>query len=171
MEEGSMKRRHFVLILVCLFCMGSVCCAPEKEELDLTQVRSAVEQANANLAEALRQGNAAGMAALYTEDATLMPNGADMVKGRPGIEAYWASAVQMGVKDVVLTVLDLGGADEFAYEIGRAVTTVQLEGMESIQVAGKYACVWKKMEDGTWKIHLDIWNNDAPEPPPPPPVS
>lgn len=157
-----MKRLHFVLVLVSLFCIGLVCCLPEKEELDMEQVRSAVNQANAKLAEALRQGDAAGMAACYTEDATLMPNGADMIKGRPGIEAYWTSAVQMGVKDVVLTVLDLGGADEFVYEIGRAVTTVQLEGTESIQMAGKYACVWKKMEDGTWKIHLDIWNNDAP---------
>ena len=40
---------------------------------------------------------------------------------------------------------------------------VQPEGMtEPLEMPGKYACVWKKMEDGTWKIHLDIWNNDAP---------
>jgi uncharacterized protein (TIGR02246 family) len=162
MEEESMKRTQFALALVCLFCLGFLCCAPEEETLDMEQVRTAIEQANTKLAEALRQGDAAGMAGCYTEDATLMPNGADMIKGRPGIETYWAAAIQMGVKDVVLTVLDLGGADDCVYEIGGVVTTVQLEGMESMEMTGKYVCVWKKMEDGTWKIHVDIWNNDAP---------
>jgi ketosteroid isomerase-like protein len=162
MEEGSMKRSYFVIVLVCLFCLGFICCAPEKEELNLEQVRSAVEQANMKLAEALRQGDSAGMAMAYTEDATLMPNGADMIKGRPGIEAYWSAAIQMGVKDVVLTVLDLGGGEEFVYEIGKVLTTVQMEGLEPMEIPGKYACVWKKADDGTWKIHLDIWNNNAP---------
>ena len=104
-----MKRSYFALALVCLFCLGFICCAPEKEELDLDEVRAAVEQANLKLAEALRQGDAAGMAAVYTDDASLMPNGADLVKGRSGIEAYWASVIQMGVKDVVLKVVELGG--------------------------------------------------------------
>ena len=164
-----MKRSYFALAMVFLFCLGFICCAHEKEDLDMDEVRAAVEQANMKLAEALRQGDAAGMAAVYTEDASLMPNGADLIKGRSGIEVYWASAIQMGVKDVVLTVVELGGGGEFVYEIGRAVTTVQPEGMEPIEMAGKYACVWKKMEDGAWKIQLDIWNNDAPAPPPPPP--
>jgi uncharacterized protein (TIGR02246 family) len=162
MEEGFMKRSHFIIVLVCLFCLGFVCCAPEKEELNLDQVRSAVEQANGKLAESLRQGDAAGVAAAYTEDATLMPNEAETIKGRPGIEAYWASAIQMGIKDVVLTVVDLGGGEEFVYEIGKVMATVQPEGMEPMEIPGKYACVWKKTDDGTWKIHLDIWNNNAP---------
>ncbi|MFZ2055485.1 MAG: DUF4440 domain-containing protein [Candidatus Aminicenantales bacterium] len=157
-----MKRSHFSLVLICLFCLGLLCCAPEKEELDMEQVRSAIEQANMKFCETLRQGDSAGMAMAYTEDATLLPNGEDIIKGRPGIEAYWASAIQMGVKDVVLTVLDLGGDEEFIYEIGKAVTTVQPEGMEPIEMVGKYVCVWKKMADGAWKIHVDIWNNNAP---------
>jgi ketosteroid isomerase-like protein len=114
------------------------------------------------LAEALRQGDSAGMAMAYTDDATLMPNGADMIKGRPGIEAYWAAAIQMGVKDVILTIVDLGGGEEFVYEIGKVVTTVQMEGLEPMEMPGKYVCVWKKMDDGSWKIHVDVWNNNAP---------
>lgn len=157
-----MKRSHFVLILVCLFCLGFLCCAPEKEELNMEQVRTAVEQANMKFGEAIRQGDAAGMAALYTEDATLMPNEADMIKGKPGIEAYWSGALQMGLKDLVLTVVDLGGGEEFVYEVGKAVMTVQPEGMEPMEMAGKYVVVWKKTADGAWKIHVDIWNDNAP---------
>ncbi len=166
-----MKRSYFALAVVSLFCLGFLCCAPEKEELDMEQVRAAVEQANLKLAEALRQGDAAGLAAVYTEDATLMPNEADVIKGRAGIETYWASAIQMGIKDVVLTVVDLGGGEEFVYEIGEVKVIVQPEGMEPMEMPGKYVCVWKKAEDGAWKIHLDIWNNNAPAAPPPPPGS
>jgi ketosteroid isomerase-like protein len=30
-------------------------------------------------------------------------------------------------------------------------------------VAGKYIVVWKKGEDGTWRLHRDIWNAGAAE--------
>lgn len=157
-----MKRSHFVFILVCFFCLGFLCCAPEKEEFNSEQVRTAVEQANMKFCEAIRQGDTAGIAALYTEDATLLPNGADLIKGKPGIEAYWSGALQMGLKNLVLTVVDLAGGDEYAYEIGKAVMTVQPEGMEPMEMAGKYVVVWKKMDDGAWKIHVDIFNTNAP---------
>jgi ketosteroid isomerase-like protein len=81
----------------------------------------------------------------------------------PGIEAYWSGAIQMGVKNLVLTVVELGGADDFVYEVGTAVMTVQLEGMtEPMEGSGKYVVIWKKGEDGTWKLHVDIFNTNAP---------
>ncbi|MDH4273176.1 MAG: DUF4440 domain-containing protein [Candidatus Aminicenantes bacterium] len=158
-----MKRSYFVIILVCLFCLGFLCCAPEKEELDMEQVRAAVEQANMKLGEAIRQGDAAAAASLYADDAILMPYETEMIKGKPGIEAYWNGAIQMGVKNLVLTVVELGGADDFVYEVGTAVMTVQLEGMtEPMEGGGKYVVIWKKGEDGTWKLHVDIFNTNAP---------
>ncbi|MGB7296945.1 MAG: DUF4440 domain-containing protein [Candidatus Aminicenantales bacterium] len=162
-----MKRSYFIIVLVCLFCLGFICCAPEKEELDMEQVRSAIEQANLKLGEALQQGDAAAAAALYTHDAILMPHETEMIKGTPGIEAYWNGAIQMGVKNLALTIVELGSGDEFVYEVGKAVMTVQPEGMEPMEMGGKYVVVWKMMEDGTWKIHVDIFNTNAPAQPPP----
>lgn len=159
-----MKGAHFTLVLVCLFCLGFLCCAPEKEDLDMEQVRSAIEAANLKFGEALSQGDAAALAAMYTDDATLLPFEADMIKGKAGVEAYWNGAIQMGVKGVVLTTVDLGGGDECIYEVGTAVMTVQPEGMDPVEMPGKYVVVWKKAEDGTWKLHVDIFNTNVPTP-------
>ena len=29
-----------------------------------------------------------------------------------------------------------------------------------MQDEGKYVVVWKKQEDGSWKLHRDIWNSN-----------
>ena len=30
--------------------------------------------------------------------------------------------------------------------------------------SGKYVVVWKKQDDGNWRLHVDIWNSDLPAP-------
>ncbi len=159
-----MRRSHLVMVLVGLFCLGVLSCAPQEEKLDLEQVRIAIEQANTKFSEALSRGDAAGLAAMYTDDATLLPFETEMIKGKPGIEAYWNGAIQMGVKGVVLTTVDLGGGGEFVYEVGTAIMTVQPEGMEPMEMPAKYVVVWKKTADGAWKLHVDIFNTNVPTP-------
>ena len=31
-----------------------------------------------------------------------------------------------------------------------------------IDTYGKYVTIWKKQQDGSWKIALDIWNSEDP---------
>ena len=42
--------------------------------------------------------------------------------------------------------------------------TVQPEGMDPVEIPGKYVVVWRKAEDGTWKLHVDIFNTNVPTP-------
>jgi ketosteroid isomerase-like protein len=50
--------------------------------MDMTQVRKAIEEGNAKFGNAVRKGDGAAIAALYTEDATLLPPDSGVVKGR-----------------------------------------------------------------------------------------
>jgi uncharacterized protein (TIGR02246 family) len=127
--------------------------------MDLTQIRHAIEKGNAKFGEAVRKGDGAAIAALYTEDATLLPPDSNMIKGRGGIEAFWKGGLQMGIKEAVLTTVDVSAAGELAYEIGTFALKVQPEGKEPIGQKGKYVVVWKKAPDGSWKLHVDIWNS------------
>ena len=43
--------------------------------MDLTQIRHAIEEGNAKFGKAVRKGDEAAIAALYTEDATLLEKG------------------------------------------------------------------------------------------------
>jgi uncharacterized protein (TIGR02246 family) len=157
-----MKTKISLSILVLIFGCAAVSCKTPQEELDLTQVRQAIEAGNAKFGEAVRQGDGVAIGALYTEDATLLPPDSDMVKGRERIEALWKGSLQMGVKEAVLTTVDISSHGDLAYEIGTVVLKVQPEGQEPAELKGKYVVVWKKTPEGVWKMHVDIWNGGPP---------
>jgi len=129
------------------------------ESQDLAQVRKAIEAGNLKFGEAVRKGDAAAIAALYSEDATVLPPDSAIVKGRQAIQAAWNGSLQMGVKDAVLTTIDIFGAGSYAYEIGKVLLTIQPAGQAALQQTAKYVVVWKKAASGTWQLHVDIWNS------------
>ena len=118
--------------------------------------RTAIDDANARLVELQKQGDAAGMAEMYTEDAILLPAGAPRTEGRDAIEAFWAENLGTGVEDVELTTENLEEfGDDFVYEVGRYTTTPK----NAAPVSGHYAVLWKRV-GGTWKLHIDIFNKN-----------
>ena len=122
----------------------------------------AIEEGCLKFGEAVRQGDAAALAALYTDDATLLPPDSEMIQGRQGIEEFWNALIQMGLKDAVLTTVEVFGSGDLAYEIGKATITIHLEGQDPIEQKAKYVVVWKQTADGSWKLHVDIWNSSMP---------
>lgn len=139
---------------------------PEQAEpepmMDLAEVRQAIEANNLKFGEAVRMGDAALLAALYTEDGQLFPPNSEIITGREAIQAFWAGGLQMGIKDAVLTTVDVLGMGDMVCEIGKYNLTIQPEGQEAMEDNGKYIVIWKKAEDGSWQLHIDIWNTSMP---------
>jgi uncharacterized protein (TIGR02246 family) len=166
-----MKKLFIVIPLVFLLCL-TFCCqqaeeaaeevVAEQPAMDLAMVGQAIEEANLKFGEAVRAGDGATLAGLYTEDARLLPPNSEMIQGRAGIEAYWAGGFQMGIKNIVLTTVELMGMGDLVCEIGKAQVSIQPEGLDAIEDSGKYLVVWKKGEDGMWRLHVDIWNSSLP---------
>lgn len=102
---------------------------------------------------AYNAGDAAGVAALYGKDATLMPPGAEPASGS-AIKAFFDTDVKSGAKNA-LTTEDVSGAGDYAIERGKWVATSP-EGKHLDH--GSYVTVYKKA-DGGWKIYRDIWNS------------
>jgi len=152
-----------LFVLAVVFALFS-CARPE--QTDLAAVRKAIEETNGKFVEAFNQGDAAGVAALYTDDATLLPPNREAIHGRQGVQDFWGGGIQMGIKDVTLTTVDVGGSGGTAYEIGKYTLKVQPEGQEGMTDSGKYVVIWKRQADGTWKLHVDIWNSSMPMPGP-----
>jgi uncharacterized protein (TIGR02246 family) len=104
---------------------------------------------------AYNAGDAAGVAALYGKDATLMPPGVDPASGSSAIKAFFDGDVKSGAKNA-LTTEDVTAAGDYAVETGKWVAT-SAEGKHLDH--GKYVTVYKKA-DGGWKIYRDIWNSN-----------
>lgn len=151
--------------LLCVLALSLASCArpgPPRQEMDLAQVRQALEAANAKFVEAFNRGDAAAVVALYMDDATLLPPNSDMIRGRQGLQDFWSAAMKAGFKDVALTTVEVGGSGDTAYEIGKYSLAIQPEGQERRADSGKYLVVWKRQADGWWKLQADIWNSNLP---------
>ena len=104
-------------------------------------------------------GNAALMAACYTEDAMLMFSNRDFIKGRQEIQKCWQGVLDSGVKTIKLETVELEERGDTAYEVGR----YKMFGPEGkIVDAGKYVVIWK-WDRGQWKYHRDISNSSMPQ--------
>jgi uncharacterized protein (TIGR02246 family) len=123
--------------------------------IDPAEVRRGIREADRRFMDAFNAGDIAGAArGVYTEDARILPPGAEMVQGRDSIVRFWEGAAQqMGITRVELSTVAVQPMGEMASQIGRAAIT--LEGGQ--QVRGKYVVLWKQ-EGGAWKWHVDIWN-------------
>lgn len=127
-------------------------------------VRNAIEEANVKFCEEIRNGDAAGLAALYTEDAVLLPPNSEKIQGRKGVEEFWGGAMtQLGLKDAILTTVELFGTGDTLTEVGNYTLKIQPAGQEPVEDKGKYVVIWKQTAEG-WKLHRDIWNSNLPPP-------
>jgi ketosteroid isomerase-like protein len=58
--------------------------------------------------------------------------------------------------------MEVMGMGDMVCEIGKAVVTVEPEGMDAVQDIGKYVVIWKKSAEGVWQLYIDIWNSNLP---------
>jgi uncharacterized protein (TIGR02246 family) len=122
--------------------------------MNIDEVRQVIDEANRKWSAAAASKDYAGMAALYTEDAKVLPPDAPIVSGRKAIEEFWRTANALGLIDATLKTIDLEIAGDTAYEIGEADLK-----LSSGQAKIKYLLVWLRSRDGQWHVHRDIWNN------------
>jgi len=125
---------------------------------DSAETQDAIVAANEQFMTAFSNSDDAALAALYTEDAQLMPSNSDFVSGNEAVQAFWKSVFDMGIKKAKLETLEVEGMGDTAYEVGEY--TLFTEG-EQVADSGKYVVIWK-MVNGQWKLHRDIWNTSMP---------
>jgi uncharacterized protein (TIGR02246 family) len=119
------------------------------------QTKAGTQKLNDAWTAAFNSSDTATIAAMYAEDAYVLPPGADIVKGRAAIEAFWKQAVQQlgDAKLTTIDVLPLGRAA--AREIG--AVTLKTKTQPPQEIIGKYVVVWRKI-GRDWKLSTDIWN-------------
>lgn len=126
----------------------------------MSKISDAIQTSNDNFMAAFNRGDAAGVAACYTTDARLLPPGAAPMTGIPDIAAFWQGAMDMGLKTALLETKEIEERGDLAIEVGQYTLTIQPDGRTTMTDVGKYVVVWKE-DNGTWKLHIDIWNSNG----------
>ena len=120
-------------------------------------LRSEIAARNEAFRVATERGDPAALAALYTEDAWLLPHGRSMIQGRRDIEAFWRSRLER-IAEVRLTTDDVvSTGQDTAREIGRSAITLK---QAPTPIAGKYLVCWKRVAD-EWQLEADAFNGDC----------
>ena len=121
-------------------------------------IRSDIRMADDVFEQTYGRGDAQGMADLYTEDGMLLPTGSDFVRGKEAIRNFWQGAMDMGIKDAKLDIVEVEHQGDTVIEMGQ-YTLKSADG--AVMDQGKYVVIWKQ-EHGQWKLHRDIWNSNRP---------
>ena len=159
--------KKWQIALVALLAMPASALAQEMEmegqemahdahEAMVEEVTAAIEAASAAFAEAFNAGDAEAVAAMYTEDALVLPPGKEAIEGRTAIQAQIAADfAEMEGMVMSFETTEVQAAHGHALEVGGYT----IEGADGSHVDhGKYIAIWKNTDDG-WKITRDIWNS------------
>lgn len=119
--------------------------------------RRDIEAAVQRYVEASNRGDAEGLAALYADDAVLLPPDHEPVRGRSAIGDFWRQGTDEGLE---VTTLSLEVDGNLGYLVGRyRLPATDEEPADS----GKYVMCLKRQRDGAWKLTADIWNRSGEE--------
>ena len=122
---------------------------------------TAIRAQSTNWEKAYNGGDAKAVAALYTEDALLLPPGASGVSGRAAILEFFtkdiAGSKAAGAVFALNPKTDVGVSGSMGWESGTYKVTVKGAVVET----GKFLSVSSK-KDGKWLYIRDTWNADAP---------
>lgn len=121
---------------------------------------------------AFSAGDAAGLAALFTDDAVSLPDHHAALEGKAAIQQYFQDLFAQYNATMTLMPADTEVVGNFAHEHGSfTIKVTPKAGGETVTDDGKYLVVLERGADGVWKIHHDADNSNRMPPMPAPPAA
>jgi len=127
----------------------------------MQEVLAAIDAKNNALIHAFKQRDAAQVAAIYADDATLMPPHNDVLRGREAIERFFRKGIGMGVHDFRIETTEVDAREDLAYEVGRFQRRISTVRGDELTDTCKYVMLWRRHAEG-WRPQSDIWNSAGP---------
>jgi ketosteroid isomerase-like protein len=163
-----MARRSIPWILAFGFVLAG-CQPAEVEEAveeiapaQMEAVAPAMDELEAAFVAAYDAQDAAGLAALFTDDGTQSPPLSPMLD-KAGIEAAYVEQFAAGPA-IALAVERQGMVTSGGTTVAWGYFTLTAEGDEEPTATGRYGVRCAQQDDGSWKIAGHMWNYELPPP-------
>jgi ketosteroid isomerase-like protein len=131
---------------------------------DLERERAALIKMEADFEKARAERGLEGWLSFFAEDTANLNPGQPIVIGRDEmrrrLEKEWNPDLKLTWKPAKA---DVAASGDLGYTFGTWLLTGKSNAGEAVNLTGKYATVWKKQGDGSWKVVLDIGNVDPPK--------
>jgi uncharacterized protein (TIGR02246 family) len=156
---NSRFRRQPLLFVGALIFFNSSCkttttSSTENEKQVITEISKA-------RAKAFNEGDAAGIAVHFTDNAFLMAPGKPAAKGRAAVQAYYQAIFDEYTTELESHYENVEVSGNLAYGRGFAkVTLIPKKGGAPLASTAKYLNILEKQPDGVWKTTHDIWNGN-----------
>lgn len=131
---------------------------------NLEQDRAALVKAEADFEKARAERGLEGWLSFFADDTANVNPGEPIVMGkaemRRRLEKEWNPDLKLTWKPAKA---DVAASRDLGYTFGTWELTGKSRTGDAVNLTGKYATVWKKQPDGSWKVVLDLGNVDPPK--------
>lgn len=146
-------------LLLMILIMDS-CKFENRENAELEKLKSTIEK----FYTAVNSGDTDKRLSLFTNDAIIMPNGGEFYVLNDSMKAVWKNYDEkwiFRIKDIEHIEITVSG--KTAYTVNTYYYTFHKKDSEAQWHKTKNVHIWKKQDDGSWKLHVDIWNSSSSE--------
>ena len=129
---------------------------------DIDSAKAAIRALNQQWESNFKNRDAAGLAALYTEDCIRMPQGGPTTIGRPALEAAYRqefAEVWQTQFDLVIRTEEVVVAGEYAFARGTDTLTLDHNG-QRLEETGKWLATYRRQADGSWLYFWSTYNSN-----------
>ncbi|HET6723753.1 MAG TPA: nuclear transport factor 2 family protein [Chitinophagaceae bacterium] len=141
--------KNIVMLLTAIFFINSLFA---QGNVDRTKIKTTIENLNRQMEKVFNANDMAATAAFYSDDAEISGSNY-VVTGRKNLDNYWLSLKDRG-RGWKLTVIEIGGTDDYIYQLGNSDLTYLVNGKETKSVTN-FVLIWKKQKDNSYKIFRD----------------
>ena len=120
------------------------------------QIRDSDQQ----FVEVYNSGDLAALQTLHADNAKLLaPDTPTTVGDSDAVVEGFRELYDSGWRNISLDSVEIDSDGDLAYHLGRVGFDVPANG-DSQRMFGKYVDIYKREDDGSWRIQLTIWNMD-----------
>jgi len=125
-------------------------------------IEDAIRSTDTQFADAFNRGDLATVVALHSKDALLLGPDSPAESGGQAIEAGYKEMLEAGWKNIEFSSVQIDSDGDLGYHVGSfAADTPTISGPDQ-RVTGKFLDIYKPDAAGNWKIHVTMFNFDAP---------
>src|SRR5437667_12714532 len=148
-----MRTKFWLVLLLAAFMLGAFANSQSDDSAALKKLEGEFMQAAAD-------HGAQGYMAYYADDAVEVPNGRGFLVGKTEI-AKTMDFLDSPNNHLLWTPVggDMAASGDLGYTYGTYEFRSRDKEGKLVSNYGKYASIWKKQKDGSWKVVLDMGNS------------